>query len=202
MAECPDYGSVSPKTFNERCRSGLTGTFFEGDSSSRCVQGAMRISALVLPLLVLPLVHCAMLLPPPAQGSQGVQEPENEPQTPAGGGAGPLSPRGPEGSTSGSPHASAQTRAAAPVAHAPASVEIHSDCPKTTPVFYGDKPKFGSGTRSSIGSNTTTTAGRKADGSLTVWIIDDQENGIASVQVAPTTRRVEIDRSCRQISAR
>ncbi|MBF5067094.1 hypothetical protein G6O45_28215, partial [Salmonella enterica subsp. enterica serovar Istanbul] len=76
------------------------------------------------------------------------------------------------------------------------------DCPKTTPVFYGDKPKFGSGTKSSIGSNTTTTATRKSDGTLTIWIIDEQENGISSVHVEASTRRVEIDRTCRQITAR
>lgn len=90
----------------------------------------------------------------------------------------------------------------APGAHVPTSTEIHTDCTKTTPVFYGDKPKFGSGTRSSIGSNNTTSATRKADGTLTVWIIDEQENGIASVRVEASTRRVEIDRSCRQITAR
>jgi hypothetical protein len=96
----------------------------------------------------------------------------------------------------------AKPAAAAPSASAPTTVEIHSDCAKTTSVFYGEKPKFGSGTKSSIGSNTTTSAPRKADGSLTVWIIDDKENGVASVQVTPSTKRVEIDKSCKQISAR
>ncbi|MBX3192571.1 MAG: hypothetical protein KF819_36640 [Labilithrix sp.] len=102
-------------------------------------------------------------------------------------------------STTSAPAPKAAEPASAPV---PTTVEIHSDCAKTTPVFYGEKPKFGSGTKSSIGSNTTTTAPRKADGSLTVWIIDDKENGVASVQVNASTKRVEIDKSCKQITAR
>jgi|GEM_PF-599807 len=98
----------------------------------------------------------------------------------------------------GAPVAKAAGPSAAPL---PTSVEIHSDCTKSVAVFYGDKPKFGSGTKSSIGSNTTTTAPRKADGTLTVWLIDDHENGLANAKVDASTKRVDIDRSCKQISA-
>ena len=44
----------------------------------------------------------------------------------------------------------ARTRPAGPV-----SVTIRSACSKTVKVFYGDKPKFGSGTYSSISSNSS-----------------------------------------------
>ncbi len=90
----------------------------------------------------------------------------------------------------------------APTASVPTTVEIHSDCSKTVPVFYGDKPKFGSGTKSSVSSNSTSSQGRSSDGTLTVWIIDEQENGLASVKVTPQTKRVTIDSSCKGISAR
>lgn len=98
----------------------------------------------------------------------------------------------------------APTQKAAPAAAAPVptSVELHSDCSKTVSVFYGDKPKFGSGTKSSVSSNSTSSATRKADGTLTIWIIDEKENGLASVHVEPSTKRVEIDKSCKQITAR
>lgn len=92
--------------------------------------------------------------------------------------------------------------AAAPAAPVPTTVELHSDCSKTVSVFYGDKPKFGSGTKSSVSSNSTSSASRKADGTLTIWIIDEKENGLSSVHVEPSTKRVEIDKSCKQITAR
>jgi len=95
----------------------------------------------------------------------------------------------------------AGSKAAAPAASAPTTVEVHSDCAKTVSVFYGEKPKFGSGTKSSISSNSTTTASRKADGTLTVWIIDDKENGLANAKVDASTKRVDIDKSCKNISA-
>jgi hypothetical protein len=83
----------------------------------------------------------------------------------------------------------------------PTTVEVRSECSKTVPVFYGEKPKFGSGKKSSVSGNSTSSEGRKADGTLTVWIIDDSENGIASAKVTPETKRVVIDRSCTSIRA-
>lgn len=159
-----------------------------------------RLHVLAVALLAFPLVHCAMLpaMPQqPAAPSTAASAPET-----TGAGVAPGSPASPA-SGFGAPAApQAKAASVAPSAPIPTTVEIHSDCSKTTPVFYGEKPKFGSGTKSSISSNTTTSASRKSDGSLTVWIIDEQENGIASVRVEPTTKRVEIDRSCRQITAR
>jgi hypothetical protein len=154
-----------------------------------------HLTAAVLAFLALPLVHCMMPMMPAQPASPAVP-----------GASDPSAAGAPETTAAGlrSPAAAPQAKAAgaAPSAFVPTTVEIHSDCTKTTPVFYGDKPKFGSGTKSSIGSNTTTSASRKSDGSLTVWIIDEQENGIASVHVDASTKRVEIDRSCRQITAR
>jgi hypothetical protein len=162
-----------------------------------------RLHLLAVALLAFPLMHCAMLPAMPQQPTvpaTGASAPETtgaglasgEPRAPASPSSGFGAPASPQG----------KAASAAPSASIPTTIEIHSDCAKTTPVFYGEKPKFGSGTRSSIGSNTTTSASRKSDRSLTVWIIDEQENGIASVRVEPTMKRVEIDRSCRQITAR
>jgi len=158
-----------------------------------------RHLTVALAFLALPLVHCMPMMPPqPASpGAPGGSDPSatGASETTAAGlqspAASPASPAAPQAKA-----------ASAPSAFVPTTVEIHSDCTKTTPVFYGEKPKFGSGTKSSIGSNTTTSASRKSDGTLTVWIIDEQENGIASVHVDASTKRVEIDRSCRQITAR
>lgn len=173
-----------------------------------------RFPTVAATLLALPLMHCAMLMPrqadPGAPGAQGApQEAAEESSAPQTTGAGfaPSSARRPSGSggpsgghSSGAPQGkSAGGPSSAPI---PTSVEIHSDCTKTIPVFYGEKPKFGSGLKSSVSSNSTSSATRKSDGTLTVWIIDEHENPIASAHVGPTTRRVEIDRSCTQITAR
>jgi len=156
-----------------------------------------RFYVSAIAILAFPLIHCIMPMMPQQPGQPsgpGASDPAagSVPET-TGARVAPASPASP---------ASPKAASNASSASVPTSVEIHSDCTKTTPVFYGEKPKFGSGTKSSIGSNTTTSASRKSDGTLTVWIIDEQENGIASVHVGPSTKRVEIDRSCRQITAR
>jgi len=87
-------------------------------------------------------------------------------------------------------------------ASVPTTVEIHSDCSKTVSVFYGEKPKFGSGKKSSVSSNSTSSEGRNADGTLTIWIIDEKENGLSNVKVTPDTKRVTIGSSCKDISAK
>ncbi|MFO0588147.1 MAG: hypothetical protein U0441_11435 [Polyangiaceae bacterium] len=83
----------------------------------------------------------------------------------------------------------------------PSSLEMHSDCGKTLPLFLGEKPKFGSGTKTSIGSNTTTTFPRHPDGTMTVWIIDDSENGITSAFADKKTRRIEVGGDCKSLRA-
>lgn len=87
-------------------------------------------------------------------------------------------------------------------ASTPTTVEVRSECSKTVNVFYGEKPKFGSGKKSTVSGNSTSTEGRKPDGTLTVWIIDDKENGIASATVGPDTKKVVIGASCTSIAAK
>ncbi|MEO7111468.1 MAG: hypothetical protein ABI183_13600, partial [Polyangiaceae bacterium] len=83
----------------------------------------------------------------------------------------------------------------------PLTIDVHSDCTDSVPLFLGDKPKFGSGTKTSVSSNSTTSFPRDSDGTLTIWIIDDQENGLASVHITKRMKKVEIGRSCRTLDA-
>jgi len=80
------------------------------------------------------------------------------------------------------------------------SVTIRSSCSKTVPVFYGDKPKYGSGTTSSVSSNSvsskTFTVGDQ------MWVLDDSGDGAGSVTISESTRNVEINSSCSGLSAR
>lgn len=80
------------------------------------------------------------------------------------------------------------------------SVTLKNNCPNTVKIFFGDKPKFGSGTYSSLSSNTSTSKSfRPGD---MVWIVDDSQNGVASATVSASTRRIEVTSSCTGLSAR
>ncbi|HEY1558047.1 MAG TPA: hypothetical protein VGF94_24625 [Kofleriaceae bacterium] len=90
------------------------------------------------------------------------------------------------GGGGGGPAASSSDPSGPPPATAPAgpqvvSVELHNDCANTVKLFLGEKPKFGSGTNTSLGSNTTTSYQMKP-GDM-IWIIDDGENGVSSTTI-------------------
>lgn len=87
---------------------------------------------------------------------------------------------GPSSSSSEAPPPGA-TNASAPAAPQVVSVELHNDCDHTVKLFLGDKPKFGSGTNTSLGSNTTTSYQMKP-GDM-IWITDDSENGLSSTSI-------------------
>lgn len=83
----------------------------------------------------------------------------------------------------------------------PLSIEVHSDCTDNVPLFLGETPKFGNGTKTNISPNTTTSFPRNSDGTLVLWIVDDQENGLASVHITKRMKKVSIGRSCRTLDA-
>ena len=92
--------------------------------------------------------------------------------------------------------------AATPPKMIPTTVEVRSDCKKTVPVFYGDgKPGYSSGRKSSISSNSISSEGRKHDGTLTIWLIDDHDNGLSNVKITPDTKRVTVNRDCASFKA-
>ncbi len=88
----------------------------------------------------------------------------------------------------------------APATSGPVSVTIRSECPSTVKVFYGNKPKFGSGTTSSISSNSVNSHSFRAGDMM--WVVDEHDNGMGNVSVSPGTREIRIGRDCRSVSAR
>ncbi len=80
------------------------------------------------------------------------------------------------------------------------SVSIKNECKQTVKLFFGDKPKFGSGTYSSLGSNTLTSRSMR-EGDM-IWLVDDSQNGMGAVTVSSATRKVEILPSCTGIVTR
>jgi hypothetical protein len=86
--------------------------------------------------------------------------------------------------------------ASAPAAPQVVSVELHNDCDHTVKLFLGDKPGFGSGTQTSLSSNTTTSYQMKP-GDM-IWITDDSENGLSSTSIGGGggMQRIKIMSSC------
>jgi hypothetical protein len=147
----------------------------------------MKLSLIAAMGVVLGASGCLVM--PPPQGATGPSDPTVGTTDPSA--ASPSAP------TTG---AAAPKVPSAPQPMIPTSLEVHSDCPKTVGVFLGEKPGFSSGTRSSVGSNTTTTFPRKPDGSLTFWVLDDKDNGVTATTVSASTKRLTIDASCKGLS--
>ncbi len=79
------------------------------------------------------------------------------------------------------------------------SLTLHNDCPHTVRLFFGRTPKFGSGTESSISSNSREShAMREGD---MVWIVDESGNGMSSLTASPGQTNVTITRSCTGFAA-
>jgi hypothetical protein len=132
---------------------------------------------------------------PPQNGGNYAGSPSS-----GGGGGSPTSsdPSGPPPSSSGG--GGGGSTASAPAPEGPVSVTIRSACSKTVKVFFGDKPKFGSGTYSSIDSNSVSSHSFRPGEQL--WIVDESENGLGSAQVSSSTHELEVSSSCTAISSR
>ena len=96
--------------------------------------------------------------------------------------------------TPASPGSPKSESAASPATPSVVSVTLRSSCKDTVRVFYGQKPKFGSGTTSSLSANSVQSKQMKP-GEM-IWIVDASDNGVASATVSDTTKTIEVDASC------
>jgi hypothetical protein len=96
--------------------------------------------------------------------------------------------------------AQSQSAPGGSAASGPVSVTIRSSCRETVKVFYGDKPKYGSGTQSSISGNSRQSHSFRPGDMF--WIVDSSGNGMSSVTVNPGMREIEILSSCTGMSSR
>lgn len=92
------------------------------------------------------------------------------------------------------PTSSSGASSSSPAAPTVTSVRLHNSCSKTVRLFYGDKPKYGSGTYSTLGANTTES--RTFQPGDMIWIVDESQNGISSISVGGASMNVEITSSC------
>jgi hypothetical protein len=145
--------------------------------------------ATVIPgTLLMAFIAMGGCLIPPAQSGGG---------SPAYGGGSPGYASSSGGTSESAPPPSTYggTPAAAPAGPQIVSVTLHNDCDHTVKLFLGDKPKFGSGTNTSLGSNTTTSYQMKA-GDM-IWITDDNENGLSSTSIGGgSSQRINITSGC------
>ena len=116
---------------------------------------------------------------------------------------GSMAPSTPGSSNGGQSGAQGGAKSATPEQPKPVSmsIDMKNECPKTVHLFFGEKPGFSSGRSSTLGSNTLTSEGRGNDGTLTIWVTDDHEHGLASVKVAPSQRKATIGSDCTSIHA-
>lgn len=94
--------------------------------------------------------------------------------------------------------ASSNRSSSSPAPSGPVSVTIRSKCGSTVRVFYGDKPKFGSGTSSTISSNSVQSKSFRAGDMM--WVVDDRDNGLSSTSISQSTREIEV--TCTGLHAR
>ena len=98
------------------------------------------------------------------------------------------------------PTPAAAPESAAPEPPKPVSVTLRNTCSETVKIFFGDKPKFGSGRYSSLSSNSSTSHSFMPGDMF--WIVDDSQNGVSSVTIGESTRTVEVQSGCTGLSAR
>ena len=150
-------------------------------------------STLVLSFMALSSAACfPMMMPREAQGSGAPEESQEAQGLPA--------PRHSPSSTTHLNSASPRHESAASKTESPVSVTIRSKCPKTVKVFYGKDPKFGSGTRSSVSSNSVSSHTFRAGEQF--WVVDDNDRGLGNAVASPGTREFEILASCTGIASR
>lgn len=87
-----------------------------------------------------------------------------------------------------------------PAAPTVVSITLRNTCAQTVDLFFGEKPKFGSGTYSNMSSNSSTSKSMKP-GEM-IWIVDASQNGISSVTVEAGTNTIEIMGDCSSFSTR
>ncbi len=74
------------------------------------------------------------------------------------------------------------------------SFSLKNECSQTVKLFIGDKPKYGSGTSTSVSSNSINSY--SGSGSQTYWIVDESGNGLSSFTAGAGQRDMRILPSC------
>jgi hypothetical protein len=112
-------------------------------------------------------------------------------------------------SAASSAGSSAPTATAAAPAEPPAQthaqkkpLEIYNGCREVVTVVFAEDPAEAGAPKRTIAGFASSEGARRADGTQTVWLVDDQGKGLIKVHVTRPMKRVEIGASCRTLDAR
>ena len=133
------------------------------------------------PLLALALLFASGCLMIPQQGAGA-----GAPAGGSGASGAPAAPAANAAATEGSP--------AAPQGPQIDSLTLHNDCAQTVKLFLGAKPKWGSGTSTTIGSNVTQSFTLNPGDS--VWIVNGSDEGVVEYKGVAGMHRMKIPSSC------
>lgn len=123
------------------------------------------------------------------------------PQPPAGAPA--TSASSPASATSASaPGPSAPADAPTPTHAQKKPLEIYNGCRDVVTVVFAEDPAEAGAPKRTIAGFASADGARRADGTQTVWLVDDQGKGLIRVHVTKPMKRVEIGASCRTLDAR
>jgi hypothetical protein len=147
-------------------------------------------SIFLVPAIALSSAACGGLLVPRSDPAAG----QSEPTTQSAQSEDPSSAK-----TSTTTTTAAHPAPAAPAASSHVSVTVRSQCSKTVRVFFGQKPKFGSGRTSSVSSNSVSNESFNTGDMM--WIVDESDNGLASTTVSSSTHEITVGSDCRTLSA-
>lgn len=136
-------------------------------------------------------VACGNSSPPPAPPSAASSAPSAEPS------AAPSS-SGAAGAASAAP---ADTAPSEP-ARRRRPLEIRNSCNTIVTVVFGEDPKADTSGKRTIAANSSVDGPRDAEGKMTVHLLDDKGEKIATVHVTRGMKKVEIGASCRTLDAR
>jgi hypothetical protein len=146
-------------------------------------RGSSSNRAMKIPLLFVTLFATGCMMP---QGNYGGTSPSS------------TSGSGPAAATGGTESAGDGSGAGAPSGPQIDSLSLHNDCAQTVKLFLGDKPKWGSGTSTTIGSNVTQSFTLNPGDK--VWIVDQNDEGVTSYAGQPGMHSMKITSSCTQFS--
>jgi hypothetical protein len=80
-------------------------------------------------------------------------------------------------------------------------LDLTNACPRSIRLYYGTSPSDARGQSATVAGGATVDVPRGADGTTTVWIVDDAGRGLASVSVRRRMTHVQIDPGCGRVDA-
>jgi hypothetical protein len=80
-------------------------------------------------------------------------------------------------------------------------LDVTNACPKPMHLYYGPSPTDARGQAATVAAGATAAVPRGPDGTVVVWIVDENGRGLASVNVKRRMTHVQIDPACSRIDA-